>query len=269
MIGVLSSKVNRATTIGRVIGHGAGTGSRLGLLSAYLSTLRSTTSQRELSLRLRIDSTVFPFRMRQSDVFVLEEILLQRQYDLRTPPGPAPTIIDAGANIGLTVLWFLAQYPDAVIHAFEPAPDNYRLLRANVAPFERVSTAPVAVGAAASDVVLHLASHGAMHSLKDQADEGQGAITVGCIALGSYLAAQGIERVDLLKMDVEGSELDLLVGLGDRLDSVRTLVGEMHETLVDESAFYGLLKQRGFRQVRREYYGTGKAEGVHVFEMTR
>ena len=86
---------------------------------------------------------------------------------------------------------------------------------------------------------------------------------------GTIAGELGHDRVDLLKIDVEGSELDALKGLGARLETVQVIVGEMHETLVDEAAFYRFLEDRGFRRVRKEYYGSGQADGVHAFEVAR
>jgi FkbM family methyltransferase len=269
-MGILAAKGERLATIGALLSrHAVGPGSQLALLSAYASTLRTTTSKKEVGFLLRIKSTVYPFHMRQSDVFVLEEILLQGQYELESSVRPTPTIIDAGANIGVSALWLLACHPGATLHAFEPEPANFRLLRANIGSIDRVSVEQLAIGAATSTVTLNLADHGAMHSLKAVAADDKHSVTVDCIRLADYLALKEIDHVDLLKIDVEGSERDLLTGLGDRLDAVQVIVGELHETLVDEAEFYRYLEGRGFRRVRKEYYGSGKAEGVHVFEVAR
>jgi FkbM family methyltransferase len=269
-MGFWADKSGRVADIGTVLSnHAASPRSWLALVSAYASTLRSTTSKQEISFALRVKSRVYPFRMRRSDIFVLEEILLEGQYELRSPLPPKPIIVDAGANIGVTALWLLASYPDATLFAFEPEPENFRLLRANTNALDRVRIEHLALGASKSIATLHVASHGALHSIK-AADAGEtGTVPVECVRLADYMDDQRIDRIDLLKMDVEGSELDLLLGLGDRLDAVQVIVGEFHETLVDESRFYGLLEAHGFRRLRKEYYGRGRVDGVHVFEVAR
>lgn len=267
---ILAEKGRRLSDMATFLSrHAAGPRSWTALLSAYGSTLHSTTSKEELEFSLRIKSEVYPFRMRQSDIFVLEEILLQRQYELCAPLKQEPVIIDAGANIGVAALWLLASHPRATLHAFEPEPENFRLLHGNIAALDRVFLQQQAVGASVSTLTLHVADHGALHSIKAAAGNSRTAVPVECIRLDGYLDAKGIDRVDLLKVDVEGSEMDLLLGLGDRLDAVQAIVGEMHETLVDEGEFYRFLGDHGFRRLRKTYYGTGRDQGVHVFEMAR
>jgi FkbM family methyltransferase len=207
--------------------------------------------------------------MRESDVFVLEEILLERQYELQAPLPPAPTIIDAGANIGVAALWFLARNPGATLYAFEPESENFGLLATNIGSVKGVTIERVAVGAAAAVVTLHPAAHGAMHSIKTESGDARAGVQVPCIRLDDYLDQRAIDRIDVLKIDVEGSELDVLRGLGSRLDTVRVIVGEMHETLVDEAEFYAFLAARGFHRVRHQYYGSGHIDHVHVFEAIR
>jgi FkbM family methyltransferase len=236
---------------------------------AYVSTLRTTTSRKRVDLRLRIGTAIFPFRMRESDVFVLEEILLERQYELQTPVRPAPVIVDAGANIGVAALWFLAQNPGATLYAFEPEPENFELLSANIGNLNGVTVEQAALGAEQTVATLHLAAHGAMHSTRAGSGDEQRCVLVSSIRLGDYLKAHAIQRVDVLKIDVEGSEFDLLRGLDSHLDSVRVIVGELHEALVNEREFYEFLAARRFRCVRKQYYGSGRADRVHGFEAVR
>lgn len=269
MLSIIRRKLQRAREAATVIRtYGADAGSRAGLLRAYLRTLRSTTDPEEIAIRLRLGAGVHPLRMRLSDIFTLDEILLQQQYRLRSSIPQRPTIIDAGANIGVAAVWLLAQYPGAEIHAFEPDPENHRLLSANLAHNSSARSVQAAVASEDGRLTLHLAPHGAEHSIVAHSSGGQ-SIQVDAIALGPYLERHGIQRVDLLKLDVEGSELDALRGLGDRIESVSVIVGEFHEHHVDEREFYGYLESHGFRQVRRIRYPGGESIGVHTFEVAR
>lgn len=242
--------------------------SRRVLTACYATILTSTTDPREETFRLRIRGREFPFRMRRSDLFTLGEILHEGQYDLRSTLPEAPTIVDAGANIGVAALWFLAHHPGARLHAFEPEPENFRLLSANLGGMPGVVLNQAAVGARDATVELHLASHGAVHSVADSS-VGSRTVSVPCLALEGYLARHSVARVDLLKLDVEGSEADVVAGLGPRLGDVGVIVGEMHERLVDAPALYARLAEAGFRVLAREYFGEGEADGVHAFEMAR
>jgi FkbM family methyltransferase len=248
--------------------HAADNRSRIVLAGCYLSILRSTTDQTLASFKLKICNRVFPFHMRRCDIFTIAEILYERQYDLATHLPEKPVIVDAGANIGVSCIWLLANNPGATLIAFEPAPDNFTFLKQNLEHIEGVTLYQEAIGDHAGTVDLHLAKHGAVHSIVD-VDVGSETIAVPMVTLKDRLDSHSITHVDLLKLDVEGSELDVIRGLGDRLDNVGTVVGEVHEHLIDTDAFYSLLEQHGIRPVSKQYFGSGKSDGVHAFEATR
>ena len=242
--------------------------SRNALVSCYRELSQSVNSRDELSLAIKFDGRRFDLHMRKSDIFTLGEILHERQYRLRTPLVDPAVVVDAGANIGVAALYFRALYPGAELHCFEPASENFALLERNLGSFDGVELNQAAVGAQAGELELHLNPHAATHSLID-AQEGGETEVVPVLDLASYLDERNIERVDLLKVDVEGSELDLLRGLGRHLARVRVIVGEMHETLVDEGEFYAFLGAAGFERVHKTYHGNGREDGVHAFEVAR
>ncbi len=251
-----------------VLRHAADFDSRRVLLGCYASILTTSLDSRIVDFRLRIDGRPFPFRMRKCDIFTIGEILYEQQYCLKSSLDPAPTIVDIGANIGVSVLWFLGKYPGCRIHAFEPEPANFALLTSNAANHPGVVLNQLAVTADNSRVRLHLGEHGAVHSIADRS-VGSKTIEVDSVALLDYLHAHQIGRVDLLKLDAEGCEAEVIEGLGNRIDDVQVIVGEFHERLVNENEFYDGLTKRGFELVSKTYFGNGKADGVHAFEMAR
>lgn len=120
-------------------------------------------------------------------------------------------IADVGANIGFTALLMSRAYPDATVHAFEPGPNVFSLMRMNVSG-KRI----VPVHAAVSDrngtacfaensAFGHLASSG---------------VEVPTISLGDYLDGRGLSHFDFVKIDVEGFERDVFRGLKGRASFV-------------------------------------------------
>lgn len=263
---LLRRKVDRILEAATLVGRSAtDLASRQALLACYAGIVRDPNDPSEVDLTIASGALRCPVRMRKSDIYTLAEVFRERQYDLDTTPAPAPFVIDAGANVGFATLWFLGRYPGARVHCFEPAPGNLELLRHNVGNRPDVVINAAALGRDAGRLELHLAASAAMHSLKDEGT-GEGTVGVDVVNLAAYLDDANIDRVDVLKLDVEGSELDVLEGMERRLDRVHIIVGELHETLVDGTRFYSLLERHGFRRVRR---AESHESGVHLFEVAR
>ena len=112
-------------------------------------------------------------------------------------------VFDVGANCGATSVHFARHYPDAAIHAFEPAADAAAYLERNL---ERVPNASV-----------HRFGFDATDSQRE---------TVELRAAGPWARAQGIERIDILKLDAAGLEVDVLESLGEYLASVKVIYTE-------------------------------------------
>jgi FkbM family methyltransferase len=187
---------------------------------------------------------------------------------LRSALPPRPTIVDAGANIGVSAVWLAAHYPGAALHCFEPEPANFGLLRHNLAGRANTWCEQAALGAREGTVDLFVTERLSDYSVFPP-DAPATVCPVRAVRLADYLAGQGIERVDLLKLDVEGSEVDVLRGLADSIDDVGVIAGEVHERLVDQEEFYALLHSRGLRVVRRWWPRLGRMSGVHHFEAAR
>jgi FkbM family methyltransferase len=248
--------------------HAGNLASWCAIISAYASTLRSATDQTPLDLVLRINGRQFPVRMRKSDIYTVAEIFHEKQYALESSLPDKPVVIDAGANIGISALWFLGQNPGARLVCFEPGSGNFDLLTHNLGRYADVTLEQAAIGLEEGELMLNLSGHGAMHSVKE-AENTVGSEPTRAVRLDRYLADAGIEHVDLLKLDVEGSELDALHGLGDRLGDVDVIAGEMHEDLVDDAEFYGFLDAHGFELVQKTRFDSSAADRVHMFEVRR
>lgn len=245
--------------------YAADADSRRALLHVYSNLSRRELYDEPVSFRLRLNERVFPFHMRLSDIFIIGEILHEKQYRLQSALPAQPTIVDCGANIGISALWFLALNPGARIHAFEPAGDNLAFLRRNIEGLDMVTLRPEAVGARSGDAILHHGAFGGMHSL---CADGEGE-SVRVVALADYMAERAIERIDLLKLDIEGGELDALKGLGARIGDVSVIIGEVHEAIIDQDEFYAFLAENGFSVLWKREFAESREQKVHGFEAAR
>lgn len=262
----LAQKLRRLREATCVAQYGASFADSVVLFTAYLRLLLQPPTRRERVVRLRIHATVHAFTFRDSDIFTLGEILFEHQYRLPDSLPAGSIIISAGANIGVMSRLLQATYPGSRLIVFEPAPDNVAILRRNVEGLPGVSVEECALGDSVGTAQLHFGAHEAEHSLVGSGSDGPGT-TVRCDRLDAYMERHGIDRVALLKVDVEGSEAALVRGLGSRLSDVDVIVGEFHETLVREEDFYPLLARAGFEVVDRQAPFDGGP--VHIFRADR
>ena len=157
-----------------------------------------------------------------------KDIFVQRIYQFEAQR-PDPLILDCGSNIGMSILYFKHVYPQARIIGFEPDPAILPYLQENVARnrLSNVHVAHAAVGAHKGTLAFYSdAKYGSCLAEHLPADipEGWTKHEVPCVRLADYL----VEPVDFLKMNIEGSEWEVLNDCADRLRMIREMVIEYH-----------------------------------------
>ena len=141
-----------------------------------------------------------------------------------------PIIIDAGSNIGMSVLFFKFLYPEAHITCFEPDPDSFEMLKRNIAinHFSDVSAHNVALSDNDEPLTLYRSTSrgGAGHTTKTYLRLEDKPIATQVISkkLSTFIKT----NVDFLKIDVEGAEYQVLRDLKTKLSLVDRLAVEIH-----------------------------------------
>jgi FkbM family methyltransferase len=157
-------------------------------------------------------------------------------------PGPVRTVVDLGANVGYAALRLSRLYPKARLVCVEPVAAARSLLEDNLAR-NRVDAqvSGVAVVGAPGRYEIDADGHFGAASVRSS----RGGPIEG-ITLVELLDRAGLDVVDLLKVDIEGSERDLLTRASGWAPRVRTILAELHDGLTREDA-HGLLSPHGFR----------------------
>src|SRR4051812_2881139 len=131
---------------------------------------------------------------------------------------------DVGANCGATTVHFARHYPDAAVHSFEPGSRQWGFLERNVAGYPNVRAHRIGLHSVDQEVPLYAGDGDTgMSSIFPRdvnTDEGE---LVRLRSAGGFAAEHGIDRIDVLKVDVEGCELDVISSLAHLLPTVKVL----------------------------------------------
>lgn len=145
-----------------------------------------------------------------------------------------PVIIDIGANVGYFSLFSLVKYPDAKVVSFEPMPMNFKLLQKYCSENTSLDFTPVnkAVSGAVGHITLQYDANDTFTtsaSIFDTACGGNDILKVETTTLADILDTHGLEKVDLLKLDCEGSEYSILYNAEDKVwERIGALTIETH-----------------------------------------
>ncbi|WP_300662176.1 FkbM family methyltransferase [Fluviicola sp.] len=137
---------------------------------------------------------------------------------------PNPNVIlDIGANIGEISLRFAQRYPQASIHGFEPFPDTFETLKRNVSlnSFPNIELHPLGLGSEQGKVFFEERSAGNPGMNRVTSDPEKSSREVAITTLDSFIQNLGDQHISLIKIDVEGYELEVLKG-------ARNLIQEHH-----------------------------------------
>lgn len=137
---------------------------------------------------------------------------------------PVKVILDCGAHHGRLSLFYKQTFPQAEVYAFEPTPETFKVLQANVGGRQGITAINAAVGETPGEITFHTGSDEQSNSLvpPDPAAAAQGgwrAVQVRVEAIDPFCESRGIRHVDVLKLDVEGHELAALRGASRLLAS--------------------------------------------------
>jgi FkbM family methyltransferase len=179
-----------------------------------------------------------------SFLFMYDEIFMRGIYRFESH-SETPYIIDGGANIGLSVLYFKQLYPMCRIVAFEPDPQIFEVLQGNLKSFGCTDVALMCKALWSSETSLSFSAEGADGGRVRRMDD-QSSITVPAITLRQFLK----DPVALLKLDIEGAETRVLADCADLLGNVERIFVEYHSFAKERQDLHTLatiLANAGFR----------------------
>lgn len=164
------------------------------------------------------------FRDPKSFLHTIQELFIDQIYKFETC-NESPTIIDCGAYIGTSILYFKTNYPKSIIKAFEPDKNNFQLLQQNIQNwgFENIELNNKAIWINEDD--LFFEQKGEMSGkINNQNSNNSNKIRVQSQRLNNLLD----KKIDLLKIDIEGAEYEVLKDCESNLKNVDKIFIEYH-----------------------------------------
>lgn len=193
-----------------------------------------------------------PFKFHDSGSFLATytELFGHGIYEFK-PSATARTILDCGANMGLSVLYFSMNYPQHKIIAFEPDEKIFNILRENVNTFG-LSNVELHQKAVWTKVdTLKFYTDGRLGGRINEELGQQEPVIIESVPLLDFLS----EDVDFLKLDIEGAEDEVLRYCGDKLSYAKHIFFEYHNNIHKEQTLHELLdlvRKNGFHYYIKE-----------------
>ena len=183
-----------------------------------------------------------------SVAYQFRDIFVEQEYKLANP-GYKPVIIDVGANVGVSVLYFCSTLDEPEIHAFEADPEIFKKLKRNTERYAAKANVHL-INAAAyiSNGTIGFAHEGADGGQISPVTNGRDALKIQSIDLLDYLL--GFERIALLKIDIEGAEALVVPHCAPAFDRIERIFIEYHSSPDKEQSIVhilSLLQASGFR----------------------
>jgi FkbM family methyltransferase len=170
---------------------------------------------------------------------ILSEVFIFGEYKVNVSKTP-DIVLDVGANVGIATAYFAIKYPNAIIHSFEPSSHNFSFLKQNASQFNNVTVYRKALYSHDGFLQMHVfEGFGGWNSAFSETGNVE---EVECTTLDKFLTDQGIEKVDILKLDVEGSEWEILKN-SRLLDKIRVIIGELHYLHMNKEDILSLLEE--------------------------
>lgn len=213
---------------GHVGVFGVGRGSAVFAMGQFASL-----AARRVSARIPGSDVRLIMRPGSTDLSVFYHVFIMREYGWKFA-APPRVIIDAGGYTGLSAAFFASQYPAATIVAIEPDPGNFELLTLNTAHFPNVYPVNAAVWPESGMISLVDPGLGAwalqtVQNVDDSTGPVAGSREVRAVTIDEIIKEFCLDRVDLLKMDVEGSEKEIFENAENWLPSVDVICVELHD----------------------------------------
>ncbi len=205
-----------------------------------------------IEIRLKELKQPFYLRNNTSDITVFYQVFLKNSYNLNHS-SPVNVVIDCGANIGLSAIFFAHHFPEATIIAVEPEGSNFDLLVLNCQPYKNIK--PVRAGVWNKNTNLRVVDKTKQHWEMQVEEVNDQKSDIEAVSIPYLLQKYSLKKIDILKIDIEGSEKELFETYTDEwLPYIKILCIELHDHLRKgaSQSFFKAISKYEYNMLKRK-----------------
>lgn len=177
----------------------------------------------------RYQSDIY-IRDKFADKYTFKQVFMEDQYNFKFPFTPS-TMLDGGANIGLASVYFAHRFPNTKIVAVEPNEENFKMILKNTVNYPNVFAKQ---GGIWNDnkrlAIIDKAAYDNSFMVTEVAENTSDSLPA--FSIHSIMQEQGWSTLDVLKLDIEGSEKEVFEkNVEEWLPHTRMLIIEVHDNM--------------------------------------
>ena len=143
-------------------------------------------------------------------------------------------IFDIGANVGFASIYFRRRFPDSIIISLEPDASNFELLKKNTEKYKNIHCLQYGIWNKSTKLEIIENGNNKWNCRTVETTEGSHKASVPSITIDELMQMFNIEKIDILKMDIEGAEYNVFSGAHEKwMPKTKSLIVEMHDMIVE------------------------------------
>lgn len=212
----------------------------------------------EFTFPVNTQPTNFHLRTNGSDIHVFQQVIKEKSYDglvqlFENRKDQPLRIIDAGSNVGLTAIYLKRHFPASTIVCLEPQKSNFELLQKNIAANNLEAMYAYKKALWSKSVVLRPREKFRDNlpwsfAVEESASTASSPDSIDGITLAQLTEIHQWEKIDILKMDIEGAEAALFIDndFQNTLSKVKVIAIEIHEEMIEREKVLQVLWSKNF-----------------------
>lgn len=196
----------------------------------------------------------FPIALRNNttDITVFYQVFLAKSYQIGVNETPS-FILDCGANIGMSTVFFKNKFPQAKVVAIEPEQSNFDMLKRNTKMYEDVHCMNAGIWNKSTNIIIKDNDYGNWGFMVEEINY-KNEDTLKAVSIDKIMEDFNVDQIDILKIDIEGSEREVFEKNFDQwLSKTKILIIELHDGLRKGASkmFFKAISNYDFHMVRK------------------